>query len=45
MKCGVPFDVAFSLEPERRLGFVVFYGTLEGGKWNFDAMTWDRRPE
>lgn len=40
MKNGVPFDVAFSLDRDRRLALCVFYGTLEGGEWDFAAMTW-----
>jgi hypothetical protein len=43
VKCGVPWDVAHSLEPERRLAYVVYYGELEGGVWDYDRMTWRER--
>jgi len=40
VKNGVPFDVAFSLEIEDRLAWVVAIGTLDGGAFDFGAMRW-----
>ena len=39
VKHGVPFDVAFSLPPEERFAFAVIFGRFEGGKFDFDKMT------
>lgn len=43
MKYGVPWDVAHSLDDEPRLAYVIYYGQLEGGEWDWDAMTWRER--
>jgi hypothetical protein len=40
---GVPFDVAFSLEPDDRLAFVVALGRLDGGEFDFSTLTWKER--
>ncbi len=37
----MPFDVAFSLQAEERLAFVVALGTLAGGRFDWEAMSWD----
>jgi hypothetical protein len=39
----VPFDVAFSLPPDERLGWVVALGQLDGGVFDFAAMAWKDR--
>jgi len=36
----VPFDVAFSLQIEDRLGWIVALGTLDGGCFDFNQMRW-----
>jgi hypothetical protein len=36
----VPFDVAFSLEWEERLAFVVALGRLDGGEFDFSTLSW-----
>ena len=37
---GVPFDVAFSLDAEERLAWVVALGSLAGRVYDFDAGAW-----
>ena len=37
---GVPFDVAFSLDPDERLAWVVALGTLEGGEFDWRTRSW-----
>ena len=37
---GVPFDVAFSLDPDERLAWVVVFGTLDGGEFDWQAREW-----
>jgi hypothetical protein len=41
VKNGVPWDVAHSLEAEPRLAYVIYFGQLEGGVWDWDAMDWE----
>ena len=41
VKSGVPFDVAFSLDPEMRLAFCVIFGVLGGRVFNWDRMDWE----
>ena len=41
---GVPFDVAFSLEPEERLDWVVALGTLDGREYDWTTRRW-KQPE
>ena len=41
---GVPFDVAFSLPADERLAWVVVFGTLDGGEFDFVSMRWKERP-
>jgi hypothetical protein len=40
VKHGVPFDVAFSLDEDERLAFVVILGTLEGGIFDWQNLQW-----
>ncbi|HTR17158.1 MAG TPA: hypothetical protein VMI52_09015 [Acetobacteraceae bacterium] len=40
---GVPFDVAFALEPEERLAWVVAFGSLDGGTFDWQARRWVRK--
>ena len=37
---GVPFDVAFSLDPRERLAWVVIMGRLAGGVFDWSTETW-----
>lgn len=36
----MPFDVAFSLEPEERLAWIVAIGTLDGGVYDWATLSW-----
>lgn len=38
---GIPFDVAFSLDDDMRLAWVVIIGQLKGMKYNWDRRTWE----
>lgn len=38
---GIPFDVAFSLDADMRLAWVVIIGQLKGMKYNWDRHTWE----
>lgn len=40
VKHGIPFDVAFSLSPTRRLAWVVVMGELSGGKFDWSRGEW-----
>jgi hypothetical protein len=40
---GVPFDVAFSLEPHERMAYCVILGEQAGGSFNWSVMRWDER--
>ena len=40
----MPFDVAFSLEPEERLDWVVALGTLDGREYDWTTRRW-KQPE
>ncbi|GGH14874.1 hypothetical protein GCM10007036_14470 [Alsobacter metallidurans] len=40
-KNGVPFDVAFSMEPAMRLAACIAFGEMDGGKWNWSRMAWE----
>jgi hypothetical protein len=40
VKCGVPFDVAFSLADDERLAYVVVLGTLDGNEFDWDLLRW-----
>lgn len=42
MKSGVPFDVAFSLPEAQRTAFVIKFGELNGGTFNFNTMDWSK---
>jgi hypothetical protein len=41
VKNGVPFDVAFSLDDEERLAWVVVMGQLSGREYNWTARRWE----
>ncbi len=42
VKNGIPFDVAFSLDPVERLAWVVIFGEFNGLTFNWDSQSWDR---
>ena len=37
---GVPFDVAFSLSQAERLHWVVVFGTIRGGSYDWATGRW-----
>lgn len=41
IKNGIPFDVAFSLPEVELTAYAIILGRIDGGKWNWDRMTWD----
>lgn len=42
MKNGVPFDVAFSLYDHELVAWGVIMGEMEGGKFSWETMSWER---
>ncbi|MFI4985822.1 MAG: hypothetical protein ACHQF3_00100 [Alphaproteobacteria bacterium] len=40
VKAGVPWEVATKLSPARRLAYIVALGELQGGKFDWDTMSW-----
>lgn len=38
---GVPFDVAFSLDEDERLAWVVVIGRLKGREYNWQTKDWE----
>lgn len=42
MKNGVPFDLAFQLDEETRAGFCIALGELEGAKFNWTRMEFEK---
>ncbi len=39
---GVPFDVAWSLDPYMRLGYIIVFGEIQGNVvWNWSRMEFD----
>lgn len=46
VKSGVPWEVAWSLSPERRLAYVVVFGELESGlQYDWKRMRWPDPPK
>ena len=43
VKNGVPYSVAFALEPDERLAYVVIFGQLDGNDFDFDRGQWKER--
>lgn len=37
---GVPFDVAFALEPHETLAFMVIVGQNLGRVWSWESLSW-----
>lgn len=42
VKNGVPYDVAFSLPAEERVAYMIIFGELEGGKFDWARMDWEK---
>ncbi len=42
VKSGVPWDVAINLSPAELLAYCVIAGELDGGKFNWNGMTWEK---
>jgi hypothetical protein len=38
---GVPFDVAFQIEPTMRAAMSIRFSIFAGGKFNFETMRFD----
>lgn len=38
---GIPFDVAFSLDEEERLAWVVIIGEFKGGRYDWYTNSWE----
>lgn len=43
MWSGVPWGLAHEMEAERRRAYCVYFGQLEGGEYDFDAMCWKEK--
>jgi hypothetical protein len=41
VKNGVPFNVAFSLEPDERMAYVVILAEMRGETFDWDASRWE----
>lgn len=37
---GVPFDVAFSLQPDERMAYIIVFGTLDGHRFDWKTLQW-----
>lgn len=42
VKSGVPFDVAFSADPGFVLAWCIASGIIDGGRFNWGEMRWER---
>jgi hypothetical protein len=40
VKHGVPWDVAWKMSPTRRLAYVVAFGEIDGGRFDWSTKTW-----
>ena len=40
VKCGVPYDVAFSLNDTDKLAYTIIMGQFEGNEWDWSRMHW-----
>ncbi len=38
---GVPFDVAFQVEPDIRMAMAIRFSIFHGGKFNFETMRFE----
>jgi hypothetical protein len=43
VKNGVPWDVAFALEPDERMGMVIIIGRMDGGDFDWNSGSWVKR--
>jgi hypothetical protein len=42
VKNGVPYDVAFSLDPFDLYAYSIIFGEMAGNTWNWKRMAWDK---
>ena len=40
VKNGVPYDVAFSLDPVDRMAYTIIFGQMEGKQWDWNSLSW-----
>ena len=40
VKFGVDNDLAFAMNHTMRKAALIVFGQFEGGRWNFDTMSW-----
>jgi hypothetical protein len=43
VKNGVPYDVAFSLPDADVAAYSIIFGEMEGQKFNWQGMVWEKR--
>lgn len=43
VKYGVPFDVAFSVSNDMRVAWLIIFGEIDGGEFDWGAITWKKR--
>ena len=43
MKNGVPYDVAFSLQPEYVAAYGIIFGEMEGNEFDWSTFLWKKR--
>jgi hypothetical protein len=43
VKNGVPYDVAFSLPPEDVAAYSIIFGEIEGSKFCWATMSWEKQ--
>lgn len=44
MKNGIPYDLAMNeLSNAETMAYAIAFSEMEGGKFNWDAMQWERR--
>jgi len=41
VRCGVPYDVAFTLEAAERMAYVVAFGQLAGLTFDWQRLRWE----
>jgi hypothetical protein len=38
--CGVPYDVAFGLDDDERMAYIIIFGSLSGFHFDWRTMKW-----
>jgi len=41
VSCGVPYDVAFSLDDAERIGYLIIFGMLDGLNFDWKRLKWE----